>query len=74
MFPKQNKSQNTKARHELLAKLTHLWMFTPHMSTHGCSGRNLCPTQLTALGFHLIVSELYVFLEHVISDILLITD
>lgn len=57
-----NKTKQNLPPNNLPAKLTHLWVFTPHVSTHGCSGRNLCPTQLTALGFHLIMSELDVLL------------
>ena len=50
----------------------HLGVFATEVAVHGGAGGHLSPTEVTRLGFHLLVSQVDVLLQHVLGQVLLI--
>lgn len=48
-------------------------MFSTEVAVHGGAGGHLSPTEVTRLGFHLFMSQMDVLLQHVLSQVLLVT-
>lgn len=52
---------------------SHLRVFATEVAVHGGAGGHLSPTEVARLGFHLLVSQVDVLLQHVLGQVLLIT-
>lgn len=52
---------------------SHLGVFATEVAVHGGAGGHLSPTEVARLGFHLLVSQVDVLLQHVLGQVLLIT-
>lgn len=51
---------------------SHLRVFATEVAVHGGAGGHLRPTEVARLGFHLLVSQMDVLLQHVLGQVLLI--
>lgn len=48
-------------------------MFATEVAVHGGAGGHLSPAEVARLGFHLLMSQVDVLLQHVLGQVLLIT-